>query len=447
MIGADRLQTMEIHSENTFGIWSAPERPFGIEYSTRVLDDIRLAVTDAFFSLPRGGAEIGGVLLGTEENGRVAITESVPLPCEHAYGPSFVLSPRDHVSLTELLAELKTKPKSIPVGWWHSHTRSEIFLSDADQEIHNRFFPEPWQVALVLKPHTFHPMRAGFFFREKDGSIRGASSYREFVLDALPMRAVPSSPAGPPAAPALSRPTKPNGSVITVAPQTIEPLPPRDAALPERSETPPPKFLADEPAPSRRRLLWVAAVAGLGIGAAAFGTRDSWLPLFQSAAPARLALNATDLDGQLQIRWDGASPAVRQASGGALVIADGPMPLIIPLDPAHLQSGSLTYGRKGDRVDVTLTVSLGGGRDVREATAFAGSAPSHSSASSGTGADVAIRAERDRLAAENERLKADYGRQVLRTKQLETGLEDLRKVVQRDQQRKRLEAQVPDSAK
>jgi proteasome lid subunit RPN8/RPN11 len=444
MIGADRLQTMEIHSENTFGIWSAPERPFGIEYSTRVLDDIRLAVTDAFFSLPRGGAEIGGVLLGTEEHGRVTVTESVPLPCEHAYGPSFVLSPRDHVALTELLAELKNNPKSIPVGWWHSHTRTEIFLSDADQEIHNRFFPEPWQVALVLKPHTFHPMRAGFFFREKDGSIRAASSYREFVVDALPMRAVPSSPGGPAAAPALSRPTKPNGSVITVASQTIEPLPPREAALPERSETPAPKFLADEPAPSRRRLLWVAAIAGLGIGAAAFGTRDTWLPFFQSDAPARLALTATDQDGQLQIRWDGASPAVRQASGGALVIADGPMPLIIPLDPAHLQSGSLTYGRKGDRVDVTLTVSLGSGRDVREATAFAGSAPTHSSA---TGTDPAVRAERDKLAAENQRLKADYGRQVLRTKELETGLEDLRKVIRRDQQRKRLEAQIPDTVK
>src|SRR5436309_13299440 len=101
--------------------WGVPECPFTIEVSARVLDDIRLAVTDAFFSLPRGGAEIGGILLGTEENGRVTITESVSLPCEHAYGPSFVLSPRDHVALTELLAELRKNPKATPVGWWHSH--------------------------------------------------------------------------------------------------------------------------------------------------------------------------------------------------------------------------------------------------------------------------------------------------------------------------------------
>ena len=45
-------------------VWSTANCPFAIEYSRRVLDDIRLAVVDAFFSLPRGGAEIGGVLLG-----------------------------------------------------------------------------------------------------------------------------------------------------------------------------------------------------------------------------------------------------------------------------------------------------------------------------------------------------------------------------------------------
>src|SRR3954452_9482517 len=101
---------MEIHSENTFGIWSAPQRPFGIEYSTRVLDDLRLAVTDAFFSLPRGGAEIGGILLGSQDATRVTITESMPMDCEHAFGPSFVLSPRDLVKLGELVDTARRNP-------------------------------------------------------------------------------------------------------------------------------------------------------------------------------------------------------------------------------------------------------------------------------------------------------------------------------------------------
>src|ERR1043165_9557971 len=137
---------METHSDNALVTWSTPECPFPIDYSARVLDDIRLTVTDAFFSLPRGGAEIGGILLGRHENGRLTVVDSMALDCEHAFGASFVLSPRDHARLGELIASAKANPGSHPVGWYHSHTRSEIFLSDADQEIHNRLFPEPWQV-------------------------------------------------------------------------------------------------------------------------------------------------------------------------------------------------------------------------------------------------------------------------------------------------------------
>ena len=47
-----------------------------MEYPARVLDDIRLAVVDAFFSLPRGGAEIGGILLGTGMASRISSAPS-----------------------------------------------------------------------------------------------------------------------------------------------------------------------------------------------------------------------------------------------------------------------------------------------------------------------------------------------------------------------------------
>ena len=159
-------------AESEVATWKAPQCPFTIEYSLRALDDIRLAVVDAFFSLPRGGAEIGGILLGRYSNQRLVIADYVALDCEHAFGPSFTLSPPDQDRLAELLASAEQNPDRLrPVGWYHSHTRSEIFLTEADQDLHNRYFREPWQVALVLKPHTFHPTRAGFFFRETDGSI------------------------------------------------------------------------------------------------------------------------------------------------------------------------------------------------------------------------------------------------------------------------------------
>ena len=167
---------MEMSKDALIG-WSAPDCPFRIEYAPQVLDDIRLAVVDAFFSLPRGGAEIGGILLGHYRDGVLTIAEQRQLACEHYYGPSFQLSPRDETNLTELIKAAAGDALQV-VGWYHSHTRSDIFLSDEDLDIYRRHFPESWQVALVLKPHSYNPTRAGFFFRDATGAIRANRARR-----------------------------------------------------------------------------------------------------------------------------------------------------------------------------------------------------------------------------------------------------------------------------
>jgi proteasome lid subunit RPN8/RPN11 len=194
--------------------WSAPQCPFEIHYLPRVLDDIRLAAVDAFFLAPHGGVEIGGILVGDLERKRLRITGYAPVECEHARGPSFTLSDRDRERLAEVLGRLGTQGRRA-VGWYHSHTRSEILFSDADREIHQRFFPEAWQAALVLRPHAFQPTRAGFFFREADGSVHGEASYGEFVLEPLPPRSgevvddEAPAPAPSPEAPAIAEPPHP----------------------------------------------------------------------------------------------------------------------------------------------------------------------------------------------------------------------------------------------
>src|SRR4051794_26217181 len=90
-------------AENDQAVWTAPPCPFPISYSRRVIDDIRLAVMDAFFSLPRGGAEIGGLLLGSYDRKSVTISDYAAMDCEHATGPSFTLSTRDEAKLAELI--------------------------------------------------------------------------------------------------------------------------------------------------------------------------------------------------------------------------------------------------------------------------------------------------------------------------------------------------------
>jgi proteasome lid subunit RPN8/RPN11 len=466
----DSKDGAELSTELPTGLstWSAPECPFNIDYSPRALDDIRLAVVDAFFSLPRGGAEIGGILCGHWDGQRLNITDYAALDCEHAFGPSFALSPRDETQLASLLAASAGNSLR-PVGWYHSHTRSEIFLSDADQEIHRRFFPEPWQVALVLKPHTFNPTRAGFFVRDSGGGIHAEASYAEFVLSPL---AVKPAPSGAPAKVELEHASDPVPEPMPLsqsAPKLASPLPasppqwdrPPGLSLPDNPDVLPPKDQArdlgetgeaypTEPArPSRRWPMVVAAVLLVccALGAAAYWKRSLWLPrvmaMTQRRAPAPVAppplgLNTIDSDGQLQIRWDRNSPFVQRATGGVLSIgAGGPSRQEIPLDKAHLQSGGFTFARQTERVDVSLGLTQPDGRSSREVTMFVGKLPDRTPA-----VDPAVQEQHDNLTKQVAKMQTDLDSATARNATLQKSMDQLSKQL-RTQQRNRLLNQIP----
>jgi hypothetical protein len=165
--------------------WHASACQFRVEYSTAVMERVGQEVNQAFLRFPRGGLEVGGVLCGVRTPGGIRILAAQQMACEHATGPSFVLSHRDETRLEELLEGVEDDPTlqgMEPLGWYHSHTRSPILLGDSDVQLYDRHFPDAWQVALVLKPQTGGPTRAGFFFREPDRRLRTDASYREFYI-------------------------------------------------------------------------------------------------------------------------------------------------------------------------------------------------------------------------------------------------------------------------
>jgi proteasome lid subunit RPN8/RPN11 len=485
---------MEHGADTEVGTWSAPECPFEIEYSARVLDDIRLAVVEAFFSLPRGGAEIGGILLGQWDGGRISITDWEALDCEHATGPSFTLSPRDQTHLAEMTAKARRNASNRqPVGWYHSHTRSDIFLSETDQDIHNRFFPEPWQVALVLKPHTFEPTRGGFFFREPDGSIRGAASYKEFQLDQLPLRPAsaergnrstaarrplhedsifraragtpPATPAARPAAQPSAPPLQ-TAELLAVPPAESKGRVPitRELAIdpaitpaPNGQETAgePPALDAPDFGQVRQERSWravkAAAILALGLAAGGVGyqTRQYWLPRVLTKARAvlprepepYLSLAVSDENGQLKIRWDRNAPAVRNALEATIEIADGnTVPQSVRLDNAHLASGEFIYARQNERVDVTLIASEPTGQVVKEQRSFLGKLP----AQKGAAEDPQASKDRDAEAERAEKLQKDLNFQAAKTRKLEKDLKDMREQLE---QKKQLDSPAPDPTK
>lgn len=482
---------MEHGTETATGKWSVPECPFEIAYSARVLDDIRLAVVEAFFSLPRGGAEIGGILLGQWHGNRISINGREALDCEHATGPSFTLSPRDQARLADMTAKARRNPSNRqPVGWYHSHTRSEILLSETDQDIHNRYFPEPWQVALVLKPNTFEPTRAGFFFREPDGSIRGATSYKDFELGQLPVRPAsaergnhltaahrplhedsifrakanapppPISPAPhsrpalqtaePPAVPTVT----PKGRVPITREIAIDPpLAPAPNGRPPEAELPAfdvPDFGQTTPARPWRAVKAAAILAvGIAAGGVGYQTREYWLPKVLTKARAvlprepepYLSLALSDDGGLLKIQWDRNAPAVRNALEGTIEITDGnTVPQSVRLDNSHLASGVFVYVRQNERVDVSLIASEPTGQVVKEQRSFLGRLP----APKGAADDPQAIKDRDAEAERAEKLQKDLNFQAAKTRKLEKDLKDMREQLE---QKKQLDTAPPDPAK
>ena len=102
---------------------------------------------------------------GLHERDAIHIQAQRPIRCQYASGPSFTLSVDDQLGLSGLLEKAPADPDlagMTPLGWYHSHTRSELFLSPADLQLYNEFFHERWQIAewFCGRP-TLLPTRAG----------------------------------------------------------------------------------------------------------------------------------------------------------------------------------------------------------------------------------------------------------------------------------------------
>jgi proteasome lid subunit RPN8/RPN11 len=197
--------------------WRVPQCPFLIECCASVLQQI-VEEVDTAGNLPGGARETGGVLFGIQESARVRITAYKPLQCEHAMGAGFVLSKSDETRLSQLISDASADHgmNSLQaLGWYHSHIRSRIFLSERDLQIHSRYFAAPYQVALVIRRGSDGPVRAGFFFREASGVMRTESSYEEFAIETT----VPPAPEPKPTVVARQTPSRRR----TSAPEKSEP--------------------------------------------------------------------------------------------------------------------------------------------------------------------------------------------------------------------------------
>lgn len=371
-------------SRGETGLWSVPGHATVIEYSRPVLNSILLHVVDSYETYFAGGYEVGGVLYGERSGDRVRILAFRTLEI-YPPRPSFVLSKKDEKNLIRLLdapqddGELEGME---PVGWYHSHTRSEIFLSESDLEIYDTHFPNQWQIAIVFRPSENEPVRAGFFFREPDGFIRADQSYQEISFDPPPRRKV--KPDRPPwTITDEGEPVEPDFALLDLEPDPApKPAVRFEFEEPDREDEPVSPAPVPEPEIAVQDLVELRSQPAVRTGR---GFSGGWMifavllaglvtlvsyRIYLSRPDPPMGLDVALQEGDLLIRWDPRAVAMDDIQNAMLFIVDGSRRLDRKLSTAQLRRASETYRHNSPRVDVRLQIERSWGRTRQEIATY-----------------------------------------------------------------------------
>ncbi len=311
--------------------WKAPECPFTVEYTTELMMRLRERAVKNFRALPNGGLEEGGVLFGrvlpnARMMQRVEVVAERPIECAHALGPAFVLSDEEKTRVAALTDsgrwDREIAGLSV-VGFWIAHGRSELALTPDDLDVYQKLFPNPWQIALVLKPQDDGVPRASFFFRT-GGAVAPHRKGHEFFTDP---------------------------SFTETEEEKYRPIQKRrrdDLAKPE-----PPA-----PAEDRRRTLGGAVIASLLVGALLGYAVRSLVTPGGAAKPhgPELTLEVFSAGPQLLVHWNARSWEVDHARSGQLIVHSAGIAKPVPLTSRDLFTGYTRLPLPSADTTVTLRV-------------------------------------------------------------------------------------------
>lgn len=329
-----------------------------------------------FGAVPKRGAEVGGLLLGSVEHGDktvVRIEEFEPVPCEYRRGPSYLLSEEERSTFAAAVAAARhSQSGSMPVGYYRSHTREGgMGLDTEDRELVGTHFSSDNDVVLMVKPYATKVSIGGFLVRT-DGDFPSETPLefpfrrREMTGEEAPARR-PLQERGPRSRRREESHVPPDesheGPRIDLyegyaAKESLAELPPIDYGAP------PAIYGAGAEGQSQKRgwvwvpLCFLFLVIGLALG---YQTALTFAPELREREGAKaFALNVTaGRNGDsLTVRWDRESPAVHSAERGVLEIEDGNMTKSVNLDPAHLREGTVVYQNTSDKIRFRLLIYM-----------------------------------------------------------------------------------------
>jgi len=310
--------------------------------SYEVIDRLGFEIMRGFGLVPRRGAEVGGILLGSAEDGErvtIRIEDFVPVPSEHLRGPSYLPSERDLTLFDEQLAR---HPNA--VGYYRSHTREEFALGAEDCEILDSRFPSASAVCLLVRPYATRASEAALLCRGEDGRFPSG-----LIEATIPFRRRELGGGKPP-----RRRESLSEDTVLADEETAAPAPTATA------ETAPPTFggLAPAPAPpgavepetrAGHGWVWIPLsfiflLLGVFLGfQISISFRDPKLPDGPRENPYALGLTVEPSKESLTLRWSVGAPAIRTAERAILTISEANNVKTVDLGPEELRRGGVLY--------------------------------------------------------------------------------------------------------
>ena len=336
-----------------YWVWEAPGKAVAVHLHLEVVDALLPEVMRGFAAVRKRGAEVGGVLIGSIEQGAtgeptiVRIEDFEPVECAYKRGPSYLLTDEESARFEDACQRWQPHPSraNYAVGYFRGHTRDGLWLSAEDVELLERYFPQPEQVALLIKPLGTKASQAAFFFRE-DGALEPDTARtfpfrrRELTGEEAPHRPLTGGPI-------TGREPRARNSP---GPESMG-----GNAVEEQAGEGPEHARGRVPTWMWIPLSFVFLLLGVLLGfqaAMTVSTRAS----ANAGAEFSLALTVAKTGDNLTVRWNREAPAIRGAQRGVLEIDDGAYSKPVELDAANLQNGSIVYRNTSETVRFRLSV-------------------------------------------------------------------------------------------
>jgi hypothetical protein len=305
-------------------VWSFPGGPVHVHLNLEVVRQLAENLKREA-EISSGGSRCG-ILLGLNRPGGLEISD---------------FSPLETTAIPELettLARAKSIRDITPVGYYRVQNEDRLCLSAEDLSLVHKFFSDPGNVVLLIsRADDTKPPTAGFFFWD-EGTMNGDFCFLDFPFDAALLAELEEGKA---------RTGNSSGADTPPVAQTLTlDLPATKGSVLSRAKS------------SRA---W--RVCKISLSAALISLAGFTAGIFLSQAvrtnpdklhPIPLILNVHHQGADLAVTWDHNSLAVTTARSGLLKFYDGASIRELPMDKAHLLSGSAVYTPTSDNVRVQL---------------------------------------------------------------------------------------------